>query len=632
MLKFEVGTPIHLSHKKPALGFIGVKPKKNPKVTVQVTAYNERDDLLKCLGSIFDQTFKDFEVVLIDNGLDKDIVEQAKKHDLIYIDSGSNLGCCGGRNLGATHASGELITFIDADGYIEKDFLENAVRVMDDKDVVAARGKVLPFQVSNALPGHYNLGDKPGVRLIDTEGCSIWRTEDYRKVGGFEDSLAGGEGLVLCYRMVKMYGYSKDAFRYDPSFVLYHDFHSTKSHLEKKLYKQTVTRDALLKKYPDIAELERYYAKNGPKPIIGREFKISAAAHRAKKKVDSEYAALYEQKRTERLNNPELVKNSSSYDFSVVIPCFNLGELLVDAVDSVLRQSIESVQIIVVDDVSTDPSTIKVLKGLEKSVTVVYAEENGGVAKARNIGVELAKADYVLCLDADDTIEPTYLEKAKSFFEMNDKVGIVSCWAKYFGGANSTWKPQAPITLERTLVGSPIPTASCFRKSAWKQVGGYEPRIRGYEDWEFWINLIKNGWLVEIVPEALFNYFVRPGSKVNTSNKNADKILGVFFDKHREAFVDNLEYVIVEKHREIVRLRVENRELRNQKLRVALGKTKPGKAYKMARSVARLSKKHLGEIKQEYAETKSTKVALRSLKTKSSLFTRKAKRTLLKNS
>lgn len=629
-LVFEVGTNITLSHKKKPIKFIGKSPKNRPKLTVQITAYNERDDLLKCLDSIFDQSFKDFEVVLIDNGLDEDIVNKIKKYDLQYIESGENLGCCGGRNLGAAYASGELITFIDADGYIEKNFLENAVRSLDDKTLVAVRGKVLPFINSKDLPGHYNLGDAPGTRLIDTEGCSIWRTDDYRKVGGFEDSLAGGEGLVLCYRMWKLYGYKEEAFGYNPSFVLYHDFHSTSDHLRKKLYKQAITRDAIQKRYPDIAGFEGFYRTHGPKPVNKKDVRIAAIAETTKAQVRREYLDLYEKKHYQRRKEASKLKALPHYDFTVIIPCFNLGELLQSAVDSVMRQSVDTVQIIVVDDVSDDQLTKDILKSLEDTVEVIYAKKNGGVAAARNIGINKAKSEYILCLDADDTIEPTYLEKAKNMFEMDEKAGIVTCWAQYFGEVHSQWRIEPTITLARALVGSPIPTASCFRKAVWQEVGGYEERIRGYEDWEFWINIIKRDWKVAVIPELLFNYFVRPGSKVNTSNKNAGDILAIFFEKHKEAFADNLEHVIIEKHKTIAKLRSDNQALQQASFKVMLLNSPLGPTLRLAKKAGKLTKKHGGEIITEFTVTKSLSKSAHLAGRKSRVLASKAKQKLAK--
>lgn len=629
-LVFEVGTDIALSYKKTPIDFIGTKPKHRPKVTVQITAYNERDDLIKCLDSIYGQTFTDYEVILVDNGLDADIVKQAKQRGLLYIPAGENLGCCGGRNLGAAHASGELIAFIDADGYVENNFLANAVAALDDQSLVAVRGKVLPFENTDDLPGHYNLGDKPGTRLIDTEGCSIWRTDDYRRVGGFEDSLAGGEGLVLCYRMWKLYGYDQRAFGYNPSFVLYHDFHSTADHLRKKLYKQAVTRDAIQKKYPDIAEFERFYRLHGPKPIVQKDLQIATIAEDTKRQVAAEFSELYDKKQADRYSHAEAVKSREKFDFTVVIPCYNLGELVTKAVDSVMRQSIDTVQVIVVDDASDDPETKQVLKDLEAKVQVVYADKNGGVAAARNLGINHARSEYILCLDADDTIEPTYLEKAKSMFDMDDSTGIVTCWAQYFGDVDSQWRIKPDITLAKALVGSPIHTASCFRRSAWQQVGGYESRLRGYEDWEFWINIIKHDWKVAVIGELLFNYYVRPGSKVNTSNKNADKILAVFFDKHREAFVDNLEYVIVEKHKAIARLRSENRALQQISLKLVLLNSPLGPSLKLAKKAVVLTKKHGAEIVSEYKSTGSVAKSSEMARRKSSILVSRIKRKLSK--
>jgi len=603
VITYKVGQPITLYHKKPSLtkGLFepvvisavryGNQPHK-PKITIQITAYNEGQDLLSCIDSIVNQKYKNFEIVLVDNGLDKQTKEALKNYDLLHVIANENLGCTHGRNVGAVHASGELIAFIDADGYIKDDYLAKAVSIMDDPSITAVRGKVLPNEKTSSVPGHYNLGNKVVPSVISTEGNSVWRLADYQKVGGFEDSLAGGEGLVLCYRMHVIYGYDKHTFVYNPSLVLYHDFHSNKRHLSNKLYNQSIIRDGLQKKYPLITSFESYYNSQGAKPRQIADSTIGDTAERMRAKVKKEYLSIYDEKRQERRENPSLIKGEHDYLFTVIIPCYNLGSLLKNAVDSVLRQSIGNLQLIVVDDLSTDKETKDVLKSLEKHVEVIYLKKNGGVANARNHGIAKAKAEYILCLDADDTIEPTYLEKALNTFLLYPKAGIVTTWAQYFGEVNSQWRVREGLTLADALVASPVPTASCFRKEAWEQAGGYESKMRGYEDWELWISIMENGWKIEVITEINFNYYVRKDGKVNTSNKNLDNLVGIIYQNHKASYQENLEYVLSEKHRQIIKLRNQVRNLKGQTLKHALLNTPLGPVLKFAKKVL----KKLGHV------------------------------------
>src|SRR5262245_40475840 len=95
---------------------------------------------------------------------------------------------------------------------------------------------------------------------------------------------------------------------------------------------------------------------------------------------------------------------------TVVIPCFNLGGFIDEAVDSVLAQTFDDYEIIIVNDGSTDAATNAKLAHYDRPRTVVYTTENQRLPRARNFGIEKGRGQYVCCLDADDLFAPTYLE------------------------------------------------------------------------------------------------------------------------------------------------------------------------------------------------------------------------------
>src|ERR1700736_2112376 len=110
---------------------------------------------------------------------------------------------------------------------------------------------------------------------------------------------------------------------------------------------------------------------------------------------------------------------------SVVIPCFNLGEYVDEAVDSVLCQTLQDLEIVIVNDGSTDPHTNAKLAGYSKPRTRVIQTENQGLAAARNVGIADSRGDYILPLDADDRIAPTFLEKTAAVLDQHPEIGIV---------------------------------------------------------------------------------------------------------------------------------------------------------------------------------------------------------------
>ena len=200
-------------------------------------------------------------------------------------------------------------------------------------------------------------------------------------------------------------------------------------------------------------------------------------------------------------------------NISVVIPCYNHGEFLLETLDSVQAQTCTDYEVIIVNDGSTDPLTIKLLQMLDQPKTKVVHIVNKGVSAARNLAITDAQGDYILTLDADDNIAPTYLEKAVAVLDLRSDVGVVFGERLMFGEREGCF-PLPAYDPQRILVENLIYPAAVFRKVDWQNVGGYnEAMRRGWEDWDFWIALSRLNKVVVKLPEILFFYRVRSVSR-----------------------------------------------------------------------------------------------------------------------
>ena len=190
---------------------------------------------------------------------------------------------------------------------------------------------------------------------------------------------------------------------------------------------------------------------------------------------------------------------------SVVIPCYNYGRFLNEAIESVLLQTFQDFEIIVVDDGSTDSDTIDVLRALNKPKTRIIRQDNQGISKTRNNGISEAKGKYICCLDADDIILPTYLEKCVFILETK-QLDVCYSWVKVFGNESFIWECGTFLIGDLIKVNT-VPTTAVFRKSVWDKVGGYSSEMnQGYEDWEFWIRVAKTGAQGHTIREPLMLY------------------------------------------------------------------------------------------------------------------------------
>ncbi len=121
---------------------------------------------------------------------------------------------------------------------------------------------------------------------------------------------------------------------------------------------------------------------------------------------------------------------------SVVIPCYNHGQYLMQCINSVKNQKYTNIEIILVNDGSTDTLTTKIISEILDPQIKILNKENGGLAAARNSGIRIASGEIILPLDADDFISPDYIIKGVELFIDDNSLGIVTCKGKYFGSSN----------------------------------------------------------------------------------------------------------------------------------------------------------------------------------------------------
>jgi glycosyltransferase involved in cell wall biosynthesis len=223
---------------------------------------------------------------------------------------------------------------------------------------------------------------------------------------------------------------------------------------------------------------------------------------------------------------------------SVVVPCFNYGEFVREAVESVLRQTLRSVEVIVVDDGSTDEQTVAILDALDLPRTIVLRRPNGGLPSARNQGITASQGRYICCLDADDRLSPTYLEKAVALLEADRGVGFVYSWVQLFGDEHDVWRTE-PFDLSELRVRNFIPVSAVFRRDDWEITGGYAQDMRdGYEDWEFWLRLGALGRRGVLIPEALFEHRLHGRTMVFKARERHASLVARLTEQHARLYED----------------------------------------------------------------------------------------------
>jgi GT2 family glycosyltransferase len=247
---------------------------------------------------------------------------------------------------------------------------------------------------------------------------------------------------------------------------------------------------------------------------------------------------------------------------TAVIPCFNHGQFVERAVDSVLGQTYGDVRIIVVDDGSTDSHTIKVLQALDRPRTVVLRKQNDHVAAARNSGIRMTSSRYILTLDADDYFEPQFLQMAVAVLDEEDTVGVVTCCVRSSGCRTDTYNPKGGGTSD-FLMRNCSRASALFRRQCWERVGGYnETMKKGYEDWDFWISITAHGWSVHCLPGVLLNYRCGSQSMVTGADALRPELVRQLVRNHLELYRDHVADVVYAKECHIQSLERRLDELR----------------------------------------------------------------------
>jgi glycosyltransferase involved in cell wall biosynthesis len=247
---------------------------------------------------------------------------------------------------------------------------------------------------------------------------------------------------------------------------------------------------------------------------------------------------------------------------SVIIPCYNLGEYLAEAVESVLAQTRQDFEILIVDDGSTDETTRTVLETAAWPHTTIFRTPNRGLAQARNYLIERARGTHLCALDADDRLAPAFLERTLGAFEQDPGLTFVSTHLQMFGDEHRQWPDDDRCTFPMLLCDDTVITAALVKKDAVTGVGGYDAKMpgQGDEDWDLWISLVENGYRGLILPEVLFHYRRRRGSMCDqcTSGPLHINLTRYLIRKHAASYRAHLLDVLLWKEARIADIRRAN--------------------------------------------------------------------------
>lgn len=219
---------------------------------------------------------------------------------------------------------------------------------------------------------------------------------------------------------------------------------------------------------------------------------------------------------------------------TVITPCYNHGSYLDQWLASLEAQTWQNFEVILINDGSTDPETIAKIKELEARKIAnlkILHQENTGVIAARNRGIKASQGKYIFPLDADDTIDQTFLEKCIFLLENSPAHYFAYTWTLSKGSNTFVWETRDSHPLEilqENRIGFAV-----FPKKALEECGGYDSIMQeGYEDWELAVRLVKLGYVGKAIAEPLYHYKVQPGSRNDKANQQRAHLVRLIHQQH----------------------------------------------------------------------------------------------------
>jgi len=512
------------------------------RVSVIMPCYNAADWIGVALRSLLNQTVLPHEIIVVDDGSDDESAEIAESFGApVRVLRVPNGGAARARKTGVAEASGDALMFMDADDLIAPDSLAALAGCLSAhpgqialtpwyryEQVNGAVWLPRPASCPPRRPEHDDL--QAWLSGWYHPPCAVlWSRAAYERSGGWDEDLAVNQdgdimmrGLVRGNRLVLTRTGAAFYRRLPVETATVSGGRSTRKGVQSRLRVLDRITGMLEEEHrtPFYAN-ELRLAYKDVKDSCPSEFgdlrtwadgALYALPRRRAAKARSAGLPICDQTirpSADTLPRPSL---ATSPAVSVVIPTWNRAEIALRAVNSVLEQSFRDLELIVVDDASTDDTVERLRAVTDTRLRIVRQSVNQGVAAARNRGLAEARAPLVAFLDSDDLWRPDKLERQVAAMQAaSPRVGILYCGIENRApDTRDRWTPVArgPVfetMLEKNLLHG-LPSTGLFRREVFDMVGGFDTSFPAIEDFEMWLRITRF-WEVDFVPETLASYY-----------------------------------------------------------------------------------------------------------------------------
>jgi glycosyltransferase involved in cell wall biosynthesis len=209
---------------------------------------------------------------------------------------------------------------------------------------------------------------------------------------------------------------------------------------------------------------------------------------------------------------------------SIIIPIYNYGIQFEKALQSVFNSTYKNIEIVIVNDGSTNTYVKLKLDSIKDHPNVkIIHQENQGPSSARNNGIKNSTGDLILPLDADDMVQPDYIQLCVNILKNNKNISPVYCDTHHIGQTQGI-EVRPEWSLERLNKGPFIVNCSMFHREAFDKCDGYDVKLKGWEDYDLWLRMGINGYVGKRIPKPLFIYFHHEIDGTVSSEANINQI------------------------------------------------------------------------------------------------------------
>ncbi len=250
---------------------------------------------------------------------------------------------------------------------------------------------------------------------------------------------------------------------------------------------------------------------------------------------------------------------------SIVIPYYIHEEYLEAAVLSVLAQTYTNVEVVVVFDPGKSRPAEEVLKAIPQDrLRIITQAEKSTAPNARNVGVKNSTGELILPMDADDLLDPSYLEKTVSVLLQDPSLGGVYTAVKMFGDRDEVYSPEWSVSGIVTGTGGAL-ICLLYRRTVFDAIGGYNPRWRVGDDSDFFLKACRKGYKFKQLKEPLYLYRRHPASTTARSPQRDLMEMAIYLvQDHPDVMMEHLEEVIRYKEERYCKLEEEYSHLHSE--------------------------------------------------------------------